>query len=313
MALTWLPIIFFGLIIYLLWRTLQYMPRVKPQTVEATAASSVTWDDVAGVQGGAGRAPGGRRLPPLPEALPAARRARPEGDAALRAAGHRQDPAREGRRARVRREVLLPERLCVRRDVRGPRRLPHPQALPGGAQERALHRLHRRARRRRHRPHGRGLPPRARPDAEPAPRRARRVRRERPGRRHGRVEQAPGPRPGAAPPRPLRPAGAGRRPRPDRPRGDPARPHARQAARDRRRPRDDRAPDSGPHGRRPRQHLQRGGHLRRAPGTERDRDGAVRGRDGAGPRRPAAAARRDREGEADPRLPRGRAMPSSPI
>ncbi len=50
MALTWLPIIFFGLIIYLLWRTLQYMPRVKPQTVEATAASSVTWDDVAGVQ-----------------------------------------------------------------------------------------------------------------------------------------------------------------------------------------------------------------------------------------------------------------------
>ena len=39
MALTWLPIIFFGLIIYLLWRTLQYMPRVKPQTVEATAAS----------------------------------------------------------------------------------------------------------------------------------------------------------------------------------------------------------------------------------------------------------------------------------
>jgi cell division protease FtsH len=49
-ALTWLPIVFFGLIIYLLWRTLQYMPRVKPQTVEATAGSSVTWDDVAGVQ-----------------------------------------------------------------------------------------------------------------------------------------------------------------------------------------------------------------------------------------------------------------------
>ncbi len=49
-ALTWLPIIFFGLIIYLLWRTLQYMPRVKPQAVEPTAASSVTWDDVAGVK-----------------------------------------------------------------------------------------------------------------------------------------------------------------------------------------------------------------------------------------------------------------------
>jgi len=49
-SLTWLPIVFFGLIIYLLWRTLQYMPRVKPQSVEASSGSSVTWDDVAGVE-----------------------------------------------------------------------------------------------------------------------------------------------------------------------------------------------------------------------------------------------------------------------
>ena len=49
-ALTWLPLVFFGLIIYLLWRTLQYMPRVKPAKLEASASSSVTWDDVAGVE-----------------------------------------------------------------------------------------------------------------------------------------------------------------------------------------------------------------------------------------------------------------------
>src|SRR5687767_12539964 len=49
-ALTWLPIVFFGLIIYLLWRTLQYMPRVKPQSVEATSGGIVTWDDVAGAE-----------------------------------------------------------------------------------------------------------------------------------------------------------------------------------------------------------------------------------------------------------------------
>src|SRR5687768_14738740 len=49
-ALTWLPIVFFGLIIYLLWRTLQYMPRVKPQSVEATSGGTVTWDDVAGAE-----------------------------------------------------------------------------------------------------------------------------------------------------------------------------------------------------------------------------------------------------------------------
>src|SRR5215213_4115204 len=49
-ALTWLPLVFFGLIIYLLWRTLQYMPRVKPAKLEASAQSSVTWSDVAGVE-----------------------------------------------------------------------------------------------------------------------------------------------------------------------------------------------------------------------------------------------------------------------
>src|SRR6188472_11983 len=49
-ALTWLPLVFFGLIIYLLWRTLQYMPRVKPAKLEASASSSVSWNDVAGVE-----------------------------------------------------------------------------------------------------------------------------------------------------------------------------------------------------------------------------------------------------------------------
>jgi cell division protease FtsH len=49
-ALTWLPLIFFGLIVYLLWRTLALMPRVKPQAIEPNSSTSVTWEDVAGVQ-----------------------------------------------------------------------------------------------------------------------------------------------------------------------------------------------------------------------------------------------------------------------
>jgi cell division protease FtsH len=49
-ALTWLPLVFFGLIIYLLWRTLQFMPRVKPAKLEASANSTVSWNDVAGVE-----------------------------------------------------------------------------------------------------------------------------------------------------------------------------------------------------------------------------------------------------------------------
>src|ERR687896_2120069 len=50
LALTWLPLVFFGLIIYLLWRALALMPRVKAQGLEPNSATSVTWDDVAGVQ-----------------------------------------------------------------------------------------------------------------------------------------------------------------------------------------------------------------------------------------------------------------------
>jgi cell division protease FtsH len=50
-ALTWLPLIFFGLIVYLLWRTLQMMPRVKAKSIEpSTSESLVSFDDVAGVE-----------------------------------------------------------------------------------------------------------------------------------------------------------------------------------------------------------------------------------------------------------------------
>jgi cell division protease FtsH len=48
-ALLWLPIIFMGLIVYLVWRTLALMPRVKPNVVEPASRGSVAWDDIAGV------------------------------------------------------------------------------------------------------------------------------------------------------------------------------------------------------------------------------------------------------------------------
>ena len=48
-ALLWLPIVMFGLIIYLLWRTLQVMPRVKTTHIQATSKSLVTWENVAGL------------------------------------------------------------------------------------------------------------------------------------------------------------------------------------------------------------------------------------------------------------------------
>src|SRR5919205_2449660 len=50
LALTWLPLVFFGLIVYLLWRTLQLMPRIRPHSVEPNSKSSITWSDVAGLE-----------------------------------------------------------------------------------------------------------------------------------------------------------------------------------------------------------------------------------------------------------------------
>jgi cell division protease FtsH len=49
-ALLWLPLIMFAMIIYLLWRTLQVMPRVKTTHVEPSERSSISWDNVAGLE-----------------------------------------------------------------------------------------------------------------------------------------------------------------------------------------------------------------------------------------------------------------------
>jgi cell division protease FtsH len=49
-ALTWLPIVFFGLICYLLWRTVQMMPRVKPAAMRPDSSGTVSWTDVAGAE-----------------------------------------------------------------------------------------------------------------------------------------------------------------------------------------------------------------------------------------------------------------------
>src|SRR5690349_14264244 len=42
-------LIFMGALVYLLWRTLKLMPRTKPQQITPRSASSVTWEDIAGV------------------------------------------------------------------------------------------------------------------------------------------------------------------------------------------------------------------------------------------------------------------------
>jgi cell division protease FtsH len=46
----WVPILFMGALVYLVWRTLRMMPRTKPQQISPRSSSSVTWDDIAGVE-----------------------------------------------------------------------------------------------------------------------------------------------------------------------------------------------------------------------------------------------------------------------
>jgi len=49
-ALTWLPLVFFGLMCYLLWRAVAMMPRVKAAHVEPRSKEAVKWEEVAGLE-----------------------------------------------------------------------------------------------------------------------------------------------------------------------------------------------------------------------------------------------------------------------
>ncbi|MBN1530582.1 MAG: ATP-dependent zinc metalloprotease FtsH [Thermoleophilaceae bacterium] len=49
-AIIWLPIIFMGLLLVVLGMAVRYMPRTKPQQIKPSSSSSVSWDDVAGVE-----------------------------------------------------------------------------------------------------------------------------------------------------------------------------------------------------------------------------------------------------------------------
>jgi cell division protease FtsH len=52
-AYQWSPvvmIVFFAALIYMMWRMLKMMPRVKPQQIKPSSNQSVGWDDIAGVK-----------------------------------------------------------------------------------------------------------------------------------------------------------------------------------------------------------------------------------------------------------------------
>src|SRR5437868_78750 len=48
--LTWLPLIFMGVICLLIGLTMRYMPRTKPQEIKPETSQSTRWEDVAGAE-----------------------------------------------------------------------------------------------------------------------------------------------------------------------------------------------------------------------------------------------------------------------
>ena len=47
---TWAPIIFMGLLVFFIWRTMKLMPRTKPQQIEPESSSAIGWSEVAGAE-----------------------------------------------------------------------------------------------------------------------------------------------------------------------------------------------------------------------------------------------------------------------
>ena len=214
---------------------------------------------------GEGGSEGDRRLPPRAGTLFRHRRPHPQGRAARRSSGNRQDAARPIDCRRGEGAVPLRQRLGLRRDVCRRRRVAHPQAVPGCAPPPDLHHLHRRARRGRPKPRRQLAQPRgARADAQSAARRDGRLRAE-PGHRRDRGDEpSRHSRSGAAASGPFRSSGHGRRARREGARADPAHPYPEGRGRSGHRSAADRARHARLFRGGSREPGQRGGALRRA-------------------------------------------------
>ena len=285
-----LPVVLFVGIFWLMQRRAQSqmggimsIGRSKAKTY-STERPGTTFADVAGYDGRQAGDHRGRRLPEAPRAVRRDRRPHPQGRAAGRPPGHRQDAHRPGRGRRGRRAVPVGHRLRLHGDVRRRRRQPGPRPVPERPQAGPGHHLRRRDRldrpQARRRPRRR--PRRARADPQPDAVRDGRLRGHRGHRDDGGHQPARHPRPRPAAPGPLRPPGRGAAARARRAPGDPRGALQEQAPGRRRRPRR-RGPGHPRHERRrPVQPGQRGGAVRRAGRSRRDPGHATSSRPATG-------------------------------
>ncbi len=304
--LHWLPIVFMGLLAVSVLVLMRHMPKTKPVEIKPEASPSISWGEIAGAD----------------EAK----------DELREVVDYLRDPKRfRALGAKVPKGILLHgppgtgKTLLAKAVAHESGATFYSQSAAsfvemfaglGAARIRRLFRIARK-----HAPaivfideldavggqRGHGHQRRARPDAQPAAGRDGRLQRPQGRRRDRGLEPARQARPGAAAPRPLRPPDLRLPARRRRPRADPRRALAQQAARRGRRPRAAGPPDRRADRRRPGEHLQRGGDLRRPPPCRpRSAMRRLRRRARAGRRRDAVTPRAHRPREAGRRLPRGR-------
>ncbi len=136
-ALQWEPVIavlFFTAIIFLLWRTLKVMPRVKPQQIKPASKQAVSFADIAGVDEAKAELAEIVEFLREPKPFQALGAKVPKGILLHGPPGTGKTLLGEGGRARIGSAVLRPVGGLVRRDVRGAGRGTHPPAVRGRAQ-----------------------------------------------------------------------------------------------------------------------------------------------------------------------------------
>ena len=232
------------------------LKRVQPSAMREVMVQvpTIRWEDVGGVDEARERLREGVELPlQASRRVPPARHPAGQGLPALRAAGHRQDPARQGDGARGggelhRHQILGPALQMVWRERAADR--PPVRPRPPGRADRDLHR-----RARQPRSGARRRPRRAAGDRagrQHHPRRDGRARGAAVGGGDRRDQPAEPDRPGPASPGPVRRADLRAGARRGRAAPNPRHPHPQHAARRRRRSRLARQADRALHRRRPR-------------------------------------------------------------